>query len=168
MFALIKKFYDNFEEIFCAICVGAMVICLTLKVGIRITTGSALAWTEELSRYTFLWAVYIGAAYVAKRNAHLRVTIQFVPMSLRARLFFRVIADSIWVVFLLFVAQQCWYTIGYSLEFPERSATLHITKAYVEMVIPAGFLLMSWRVVEDYIKRMRDGTLYDLVQEMGK
>ena len=168
MFTVIKNFYDNFEEIFCVICMGAMVICLTLQVGIRIIAGSSLAWTEELSRYTFLWTVYIGAAYVAKRNAHLRVTIQFVPMSLRARLFFRVIADSVWVMFLLFMAQQCWLTIGYSLEFPERSATLHITKAYVEMIIPFGFTLMSWRVVEDYIKRLRNGTLYDLVREMGK
>jgi len=168
MLTLMKKFYDNLEENFCVVCMGAMVICLTLQVGIRIIAGSSLAWTEELSRYTFLWTVYIGAAFVAKRNAHLRVTIQFMFMPLRARLAFRIIADVIWILFLLFMARQCWTSIGYSLEFPERSATLHITKAYVEMIIPIGFTLMSWRVVEGYLKRLRSGTLYDLIREVGK
>ena len=167
MLALLKKFYDNFEEIFCVVCMAAMVACLALQVGIRIVAGSALAWTEELSRYAFLWTVYIAAAFIAKRNAHVRITAQFLPLPLRARLIFRLIADAVWVFFLLYMARQSLLSLETSLEFPEVSPTLHIVKAYVEMIIPAGFVLMSWRVAEDYIRRLRGGTLYDLVREVG-
>ncbi|MCL2123922.1 MAG: TRAP transporter small permease [Desulfovibrionaceae bacterium] len=167
MLIFLKQFYDNFEEAFCAVCMAAMVTCLTLQVGIRIVSGSALAWTEELSRYAFLWTVYIAAAFIAKRNAHVRITAQFLPMPLWTRFIFRLIADVIWVFFLLYIAWQSWLSIETSLEFPEVSPTLHVTKAYVEMIIPAGFILMSWRIVEDYLKRLRGGTLYELVREVG-
>jgi TRAP-type C4-dicarboxylate transport system permease small subunit len=167
MLTIIKKFYDNFEENFCVVCMAAMVACLTLQVGIRIVSGSALAWTEELSRYTFLWTVYIGSAFIAKLNAHVRITAQFLPLPLWARLVFRLIADALWIVFLLYMAWQSWLSIETSLEFPEISPTLHVVKAYVEMIIPAGFALMSWRIAEDYLKRLYSGTLYDLVREVG-
>ena len=164
---LIKKFYDNFEENFCVVCMAVMVTCLTLQVGIRIVAGSALAWTEELSRYTFLWTVYIGSAFIAKRNAHVRITAQFLPLPLWARLVFRLIADAVWICFLVYMAWQSWLAIETSLEFPEISPTLHVVKAYVEMIIPAGFALMSWRIAEDYLKRLHSGTLYDLVRTVG-
>jgi TRAP-type C4-dicarboxylate transport system permease small subunit len=167
MLTAIKKCYDNAEEIFCVTCMAAMVICLTLQVGIRIIAGSALAWTEELSRYTFLWTVYIAAAFIAKRNAHVRISAQFLPMPLWARFIFRLLADAVWVFFLVYMARQSWISIETSLEFPEVSPTLHIVKAYVEMIIPIGFVLMSWRIVEDYLKRLRNGTLYELVREVG-
>ncbi len=163
---MIKTLYDNFEEYFCAFCMAVMVFCLGAQVLIRIFSGSSLAWTEELSRYSFLWTVYIGAALVAKRNGHVRITAQFLPFSLPVRLVMRAIADAIWVAFTLYIAWQSWLVIEECMEFPEISPTLQIMKAYVEMIIPAGFVLMAWRVVEDYFRRWKRGTLLELVREV--
>ena len=69
-----KQLYDNFEEGACALFVAVMVLCLFLQVAMRIAVGSSLAWTEELSRYSFLWAVYVGAALAVKRGGHVRIT----------------------------------------------------------------------------------------------
>jgi TRAP-type C4-dicarboxylate transport system permease small subunit len=33
------------------------------------------------------------------------------------------------------------------------------------MIIPFGFVLMSWRIVENYFLRWKNGTLVELVQE---
>ncbi|MDL2266676.1 TRAP transporter small permease [Desulfovibrio sp. OttesenSCG-928-G15] len=160
-----RKLYDNFEEVFCAFCMAVMVGCLIIQVIIRVVAGSSLAWTEELSRYSFLWTVYIGAALVTKRNGQVRITAQFIPFSPQFRLLMRIIADTIWVVFSLYIAWHSWVVIKEGMEFPEISPTLHIVKSYVEMIIPAGFVLLSWRVVEDYIRRYQNGTLLHLVRD---
>jgi len=162
---VLKKIYDHFEEVFCAFCMAVMVGCLTIQVLIRVIAGSSLAWTEELSRYSFLWSVYIGAALVAKYNAHVRITAQFMLMPARVKLALRFLADMIWVGFTLYIAWQSWVVIHEGLEFPEISPTLHIVKSYVEMVIPAGFLLMAWRIIEVWIKHKRAGTVYALLQD---
>ena len=67
--SILKKIYDYFEEGMCCIMLSAMILCLAAQVVARMTVGTSIAWTEELSRYTFLWSVYLGAALVAKRGA---------------------------------------------------------------------------------------------------
>lgn len=162
----VRTFYDHFEEAFCALVMGAMVACLMLQVGVRFATGAGVAWTEELSRYTFLWTVFVGAALVAKQNAHVRITAQYLLMPLKVRLAFRIFTDAVWVCFNLYIAWLSWEVIRGGLLYPEVSPTLHIVRAYVEMIIPFGFVLMSWRIVEVYIREWKRGTLPMLVQEV--
>ena len=100
-----KQLYDNFEEGACALFVAVMVLCLFLQVAMRIAVGSSLAWTEELSRYSFLWAVYVGAALAVKRGGHVRITAQFMFLPTRWRLVFRAVGDIIWIGFSLYVAR---------------------------------------------------------------
>ena len=162
---MLRKLYDNFEEVFCVFTMAIMVACLAIQVVIRAVAGTSLAWTEELSRYSFLWTVYIGAALVAKHNSHVRITAQFLPLPVKIRLAFRLLADAIWAALTLYIAWQSWTVLREGMEFPEISPTLHIVKAYVEMVIPAGFALMAWRIAETWIARCKNGTLPELLRE---
>lgn len=164
---LLRHLYDNLEEYTCSFLVGVMVICLLLQVIIRMTLGSSLAWTEELSRYSFIWSVYVGAALAAKRGAHVRITAQFMPLSLPWRLAFRMASDAIWIGFSLYVARIGLDVIAEGFEFPEISPTLGIVKAWVEGIIPFCFVLVSWRIVETYILHWRKGRLVDLVRYEG-
>ncbi len=161
----LRFLYDNFEEAFSALATGVMVACLMLQVGARWVTGAGVAWTEELSRFAFLWAVFVGAALVAKHGTHVRITAQYLLMPPKARLVFRMFTDLLWVCFNLYIAWLSWNVITSGLDYPELSPTLHIVPGYVEMIIPFGFVLMSWRIVEGYIIRWRKGTLIQLVQE---
>ena len=142
-----KQLYDNFEEGACALFVAVMVLCLFLQVAMRIAVGSSLAWTEELSRYSFLWAVYVGAALAVKRGGHVRITAQFMflPTSL----------------YVAWIGLAC---IEEGLYYPEVSPTLGVVKAWVECIIPFSFVLVSWRIVEEYVVRWRNGTLGELVR----
>ncbi len=162
--SLLRNLYDNFEEYAAAFFVAVMIFCLTLQVIMRITVGSSLAWTEELSRYSFLWAVYVGASLAAKRRAHVRITAQFLKMPTAFRIFFRVIADAIWVGGCLYVAWEGLLVIQESLDYPEVSPTLGIVKSWVEAVIPVSFVMVAWRVVEEYIVRLKNGTITDMVK----
>lgn len=163
---LLRKLYDNFEEVFCALSVGVMVACLMLQVGMRWATGAGMAWTEELSRYSFLWAVFVGAALVAKHNAHVRISAQYLLLPVNIRLVFRFFTDMLWVGFNLYIAWISWGVIQGGLMFPEISPVLGIVRGYVEMVIPFGFVLMSWRILEGYVRRWRQGRLAELVLQV--
>lgn len=159
-----KKAYDNFEEIFCVLCVTIMVTCLMIQVLFRWIGGSGMAWTEELSRYAFIWTVFIAAALVAKHNAHVRITAQYALMPVKARLALLISTDVLWVIANLYFAWLSWNVIQGGLLFPELSPTLGIVRGYVEMIVPFGFLLMSWRIIEGYVKRVIAGTLRELVE----
>jgi TRAP-type C4-dicarboxylate transport system permease small subunit len=163
--------YANLEEYVSAFLVGLMILCLMLQVGVRIVIGAGLAWTEELSRFCFIWAVYVGASLAAKRAAHVRISAQFLLAPVKVRLFFRIVADSIWIGFNIFFV---FLTIDMTREafaFPEVSPTLGWVKAWIEMIIPISFAMMTLRTVEVYITHWRAGTLasmVDFVEEAQK
>lgn len=165
-----RKLYDNFEAYICVMLLAVMILCLTLQVVIRIVSGGSLAWAEEMSRFCFIGTVYLGTAVAAQRLAHVRVTAQFMLMPVKARLAFRIFADLILIGFNLSLAYLSAGFVAEAVEFGEISATLGINIAYVEAVIPIGALLMSWRIVESYLIRMKNRRLYELVAletEMG-
>ena len=161
--SLLRNLYEHLEEWLASSFLAIMILCLALQVLVRIFTGSALDWAEEMSRFTFIWAVYIGSSLAAKRGAHVRISAQFVLAPVPVRLFFRILADALWVGFSIFFALIGVEMVAKALAFPEISPTLKITKAYVEMIIPIAFVMMSFRTVELYIRHWRRGTLSDLV-----
>lgn len=166
----LKKLYVNFETNVCVALIAVMIVCLTLQVGVRIITGSAVAWAEEVSRYCFICAVYIGTAVGAQRLAHVRITAQFMFMPVHVRLVFRIIADVILFAFNIFLAYLCFDIVAESIRLGGMSATLGINVAYVEAVVPIGAVLMNWRILESYYLHWRSGTLAKLVAietEMG-
>ncbi len=161
--AFLGQLYEHLEEWVSSFFLGVMILCLALQVLVRIFTGAALDWAEEMSRFTFVWAVYIGASLAAKRGAHVRLSAQFLLAPTGVRLFFFILADLLWVGFNLFFMVIGVNMVGEALKFPEISPTLQITKAYVEMVIPIAFVMMSFRTVELYVRHWRRGTLAELV-----
>lgn len=163
---VLRKIYDNFEEYFCAFALSVMIACLAVQVFVRVAFGSGIAWAEELSRFSFIWAVYIGASLGAKKAAHVRISAQFLLAPLKVRLFFRILADIIWMGFNLFFVIHSAGMVSEAFQYPEVSPTLGWTKAYVEMIIPISFALVTFRTVELYITRWRKGTLMELVSSL--
>ncbi len=165
---MFRKLYMNFEEYLCVGLCAVMIVCLALQVGIRALTGSALAFTEELSRFCFIWTVYLGMSLATKRGAQVRITAQFLKASPGTRLFFRVISDLVCIVLNLMIAWFCVSVVREGYEFPEISPTLGIVKANVELIIPISFLLTTWRILELYVRHWRQGTLLELVKNVGE
>ena len=161
--SFLRQLYEHLEEWLSSTFLAIMILCLACQVLIRMATGSGLDWAEEMSRFTFIWAVYIGSSLAAKRGAHVRLSAQFLLLPVKGRLFFHLLADAIWVGFNLFFVVIGAQMVAKALQFPEVSPTLRITKAYVEMIIPIAFIMMSFRTVELYVRHWRQGTLSDLV-----
>lgn len=165
---ILSKLFSNFEEYACVLLVGVMVGSLTLQVAARIVSGSSIAWTEELSRYSFIWSVYMGGVLAVKRTEHVRITAQFMVLPQSARLPVFIFTDIIWVAANFFIAYQSWIALGDAFEFPEYSPTLGIVKAYVELIIPASFLLMNVRIITNYVKHIKNHTLHKLARIEGE
>ena len=164
---IVKNIYRNFEEYACASLLTVMILCLMVQILCRALLGTSLAFTEELSRYSFIWTIYLGAALGAKHSSHVRITAQFMLMPKKLRLVFLVLTDVIWIGFNIFLIWASWNALIPALEFPEVSPTLFVVKAYVEMIIPASLLLMSYRIIEKYYIKMKEGTLLSLVNYEG-
>lgn len=162
---LLKNMFDNFEEYACVAAISLMILSLGAQILVRSVFGGSLAWSEELSRFCFIWTVFLGMAVGAKKLAHVRITAGVMLLPDRLRLAIRMMVDALWIVFSLFIAYHGLELIEEGLRFPEISPTLHVTKAYVEVIIPFCFVLTPLRIIETYWKAFRSGTLLQLARD---
>lgn len=63
---------------------AALIAVLTLQVAGRQIPGIFFPWTEEVSRFLFVWLAFLGTALAVQRNAH--VAIHFVADRMSPRL----------------------------------------------------------------------------------
>ena len=71
--------FARLELILSNVTLAMLVLVLILQVVFRYGLQTGLTWSEEVSRFAFIWFVYLSASLAAQRGAHIRVTL-FVDM----------------------------------------------------------------------------------------
>lgn len=72
---------ENFEELILVLLLFAMAIIMGVQVFSRYALRSSLVWSEELTRYMFIWSGFLSIAYCARKKLGLRVDllVTYVP-----------------------------------------------------------------------------------------
>lgn len=91
-----NKFLDKlFKGIdyFTGILTGLMVLFVFLNVALRILFNSGLTWSEELSRYLFVYVTYIGAISAMRANGHMTVDVLISKVKPQAQMIMYVVSQ---------------------------------------------------------------------------
>jgi TRAP-type C4-dicarboxylate transport system permease small subunit len=159
--AVIKAFYKLSRWLdyvcggACIACVAGMVILTGLQIACRIWF-TALAWSEELTRYLMVWGTFLGASCVYRRSGHINVTIVQTLFPESCQKMMQVCCHLICGVF--FVAAAL-YGIDYmSMQSRQLSAALRIPMSWVYMAIPIGCGIMAFHVLYLLLKMFPAGS----------
>ena len=143
---------DNVESYMCQILLAFFVLVLFLQIIMR-EIGIPLSWSEEVSRYSFVWFVFFGASYAARLGAHNRVTLQFNLFPKWVANACMLFTDAVWLWFNGVLIYKGYQEVQFLREFPYATPALDWQLWAVYLVFPLSFGLMSIRVIQvDYIK----------------
>ncbi len=160
------RFLDNFESYLCQILLVFFVCLLFLQIVLRMVFGAmhylsgyigflehyplpaSLPWGEELSRFAFVWFVFLGATYAARLAAHNRVTFQFKMFPKIVGNISTFLSDCVWIVFNCAMIYYSVSVISEGFQYPEYSPTLDWVMAYIFMIFPFAFSLMTARIIQ--------------------
>ena len=146
-------FLDSFENYVAQALLVFFVCILFSQIFLRVFFDYVVTWSEEISRFSFVWFVFFGASYAARLGAHNRVTVQFklVPKCLETASL--ILSDLIWIVFNLIMVFESIKVIQNLAEFTYRSPALGLSMEYVYYIFPISFTLMTIRILQvNYIK----------------
>ena len=132
-----------------------LVILLSVQILLRFAFGKTLSWSEEVSRFAFVWAVYFGFVVAARENKHIRVTAQFHHLPPKAQIILFTLADVIWSVFnfvMVFVSAK--FTLS-MIRYPYVSQTTGLNLLWVFVIVPLGFAFMGLRVLQVMVLRAK-------------
>lgn len=108
MLKKISSFSNHILNIAIAISLAAMSLAVLINVILRYAFNSGLVWSEEVSRYFFVWMVFLGAVAALKDKMHLGVDIvvNALPKKLRKVVF--LISNGIILYILWIVVDGSW------------------------------------------------------------
>lgn len=152
--------WENLEDYMCCGLLAAIVSLLMAQVLYRYIGGRAIAWSEEVSRFLFLYLVYLAASLATVKNLHIRVTahLKFLPRVLQIGL---LLTDVLWLLFCIIVVYQCVLFIESMQTRPMISGALMLDMRYVYFAVPFAFTLQSIRLIERWwrIATKRDAVM---------
>ena len=72
-----KKLYDKIEFFIPQGLFILIFLLMSIEVFTRYVFNFAIFWNIELCRYSFVWLTFVGAGYVRKENAHIKIEMLF-------------------------------------------------------------------------------------------
>jgi TRAP-type C4-dicarboxylate transport system permease small subunit len=108
---------------------GAAILVVTAQVLWRYAFNNSLVWTEEASRYLFVWMTFLGAALAVKEQSHIGVTAFVDSLPERLRSWLRVLELALTAALLGLLAVVGFQWVGLNADTPTPALRLPLNYA---------------------------------------
>jgi TRAP-type C4-dicarboxylate transport system permease small subunit len=125
---------------FLAMLMAGMVVIVSAQVWYRFILNDPLSWSEEASRYLFVWISFMGAAAGVRYQVHLGIDLMEKILPAGSYRIAVIIVNLIIQVFLLIIIYWGFKILGI-IQFQE-SPSMHISMRYPYMAVPVGSIFM--------------------------
>ena len=119
----------------CAAMLACTVLLTVLQVFFRYVVGDPLSWSEELSRWLFVWTVYLGWPLLISKHKHMRLEFLIGRVGEEKARWLNLFSQVI-------VAAACWAMMFHGWDFCSRvtgtSGSLEWPSKYLYMAVPAS------------------------------
>lgn len=150
-----SKFLDVIEKIqkaILAVSVPVMVFIMMYQVILRYVFSNSNSWSEELTRYLFIFNVMFAAAIAVRRNSHLQIDILINLFSPKVKAIFTIIATIAGIVFLGLLFTYCLDLCVQAARNISPGVGISMSIPYAAM--PIGIVFMILTSIEVVLKNI--------------
>ena len=133
---------DHLEVLLTVVAGAAFVLIGALIIGqvfFRYVLAAPPVWTEELTRYVFVWLAWLSAAVVFRKGQHVTIDAISGFLSETVRFWHDIAIRLICIAFLIFLLKYGWEVTAFT---RSRSAALSIPMTYVYASAAVGSAVM--------------------------
>lgn len=148
---VLKKF-NKIEEIVLVSSLVLNVVIVFMQVIMRYFFNTSLTWSEELSRYIFIWQVWLGSSIAFVDNQHIRVDLIFsIFKSENSQKVLHLINNIIWFSFNVFLVYVGVKLLGSMDARNALSSGMRLPLVYVYAALPVSSFILAIRILFDSI-----------------
>lgn len=142
---------EYLEESLLVILLAAMTVIMGVQVFCRYALSMSLSWSEELTRYLFIWAGFISVSYCTRRCISIKIEQFAALLPRRGRALLKVINHTVEITLFIYLLPFAWNYFYSAVESGQTSPALGIPMYYVQAAPLVGFALVSVRVIQRWI-----------------
>ena len=145
----------NLEEFLLVIFLIAMTLIMGVQVLSRYVLGISLSWSEEVTRYLFIWSGFLSVSYCTKRCLSIKIE-QFVAIfPRRGKALFKVVNHTFELIFFLYMIPFAYSYMMSAVQSGQLSPACQIPMYYIQAAPLFSFVLVAFRVLQRWIIEFR-------------
>ncbi len=142
------------ETVFNSLVLMIVLAVISAQIVMRYVFNRPLIWSEELSRYLYVWIAWIGCAYCVGTKSHISVPIFSERLPVGVRKVLTGIGNIIVIGFLLYLIP---YSFSYALgQRAFAASTLPLKRIWLYLPLPIGIWLSVIQLIIDTILFIAD------------
>lgn len=148
-----EKILDKLEKIMInilAIIFGIMVFAIFYQIVLRAFSKTNV-WSEEITRYLFVWLSMLGSAVALRRGSHMQVDILIDLFPDKVKNAIEFLTNTLVIAFFLLIIIYGSNLVA--MTYKQSSAGLGIPMSYPYLALPVGGALMLLFTIEAIIKK---------------
>ena len=146
---------EYLEEFILVLLLIAMTFLMGIQVFSRYVLGSSLSWTEEVTRYLFIWCGFLSVSYCSKKCISIKIE-QFVAIfPRRGKALFKVVNHTFELIFFIYMIPFAFSYMMSSVYSGQLSPACGIPMYYIQAAPFVSFILVAFRVLQRWIIEFR-------------
>ena len=129
---------ENLEEFILVIFLIAMTLIMGIQVFCRYVLGMSLSWSEELTRYLFIWCGFLSVSYCSKKCLSIKIE-----------------HHTFELIFFIYMIPFAYSYMMSSVHSGQLSPACGIPMYYVQAAPLISFVLVAFRVLQRWIIEFR-------------
>lgn len=143
------KFLDEYmEELILIVLLVLMTLIMGLQVCTRYIFNYSLTWSEEITRYLYIWSGFISISYCTKKCISIKVE-QFISIfPNKLKIILKIINHSIEFIFFFYLIPFAYTYFISTIESGQISPACGIPIYLVQIAPLIGFILVEFRILQ--------------------
>jgi TRAP-type C4-dicarboxylate transport system permease small subunit len=155
---MLKKMIQIYDKIEGTVLVASFVVTVSLvavQVVMRYVFNNSLSWSEELTRFIFVWQVWMGTSIGCKNNNHIRVEILSSALRGRAKTVHSIIGDALVLAFTIFLVYDGFIVAGSIFRRRMLTPAMQIPMYLMFLSLPVSSICVTARLFPRLLSEIR-------------
>lgn len=147
---------ENLEVLIGSICLTLMTIFTFCNIAMRLLLSTTMAWFQEITRYLFVWMVFISIGACVRYRSHIRITFLQTNMNDKTK---HIVEIAVFLVCAVFGSVCFYYSIPMLKSFSSASMVASsmpwFKMSWLYAVMPIGMLSFVFRNIQAIFEEIR-------------
>lgn len=145
---------DNIEEFLMMSFLAVMTIVMGIQIFSRYVLGMSLSWSEELTRYLFVWCGFLSVSYCTRKCVSIKIEQFVASFPKQKRAVFKLVNHTAELVLFCYLLPFAWKYFYSAVESGQKSPALGLPMYVVQAAPLVGFGLCTFRVLQRWIAEL--------------
>ena len=155
---------ENLEEFLLVVMLAAMTLIMGIQIFSRYALGQSLSWSEEVTRFLFIWSGFLSVSYCSKKCLSIKIEQFVAAFPRRGKALFKVVNHTFELIFFLYMIPFAYSYMMSAIHSGQLSPACGIPMYYIQAAPFVSFLLVTFRILQRWIiefKVARGEDVYD-------